>query len=102
MPETIFEKKDDTLNVRPAGRLDTATSPVFEKELRQHLDGVQHIVMDFTDVEYVSSAGLRTLLTAERLMEDRDGGVRLTHVNANILEVFEMVGFMEIVTVERD
>ena len=63
---------------------------------------VRDIVMDFADVEYISSGGLRVLLAVEQLMEDRGGCLRLTHVNANIIEIFELVGFMDVVRVDRD
>ena len=102
MSSTIFEKKDGTLNVLPEGRLDTATSPVLEKEVREQLDGVQHINMDFAHVEYISSGGLRALLTIEKLIEERDGDMRLFHVNENIMEIFKLVGFTDVITVVQD
>ena len=102
MSSTIFEKKDGTLNVLPEGRLDTATSPVLEKEVREQLDGVQHIIIDFAHVEYISSGGLRALLTIEKLIEERDGDMRLFHVNENIMEIFELVGFTDVITVVQD
>ena len=102
MSSTIFEKKDGTLNVLPEGRLDTATSPALEKEVREQLDGVQHIIMDFAHVEYISSGGLRALLTIEKLIEERDGDMRLFHVNENIMEIFELVGFTDAITVVQD
>ena len=102
MSSTIFEKKDGTLNVLPEGRLDTATSPVLEKEVLEQLDGVQHIIMDFAHVEYISSGGLRALLTIEKLIEERDGDMRLFHVNENIMEIFELVGFTDVITVVQD
>ena len=102
MSSTIFEKKDGTLNVLPEGRLDTATSPVLEKEVREQLDGVQHIIMDFAHVEYISSGGLRALLTIEKLIEERDGDMRLFHVNENIMEIFKLVGFTDVITVVQD
>ena len=102
MSSTVFEKADGVPTVHPEGRLDTATSPALEKELRPYLDGVQNILMDFANVEYITSGGLRVLLALEQLMEDRGGGLRLTHVNANIIEIFELVGFMDVVRVDRD
>ena len=102
MSSTIFEKKDSVLNVCPEGRLDTATSPVLEKEVREQLDGVQHIIMNFERVEYISSGGLRALLTIEKLIEERDGEMHLLHVNENIMEIFELVGFTDVITVVQD
>ena len=102
MSQTVYEKSGSVLNVRPEGRLDTATSPVLDREVHERLDGVKHIVMDFADVEYISSGGLRVLLAIEQAMEERGGSLRLTHVNANIIEIFELVGFMDVVTVDQE
>ena len=102
MSATVFECKDGVLTVLPEGRLDTATSPVLEKEVRGHLDGVKDVVMDFAKVDYISSGGLRVLLAIEQTMEDRDGGLTLRHVNENIIEIFNLVGFMDVVKVEMD
>ncbi len=99
MSATGFEKNGSVLTVRPEGRLDTAASPVLERELQQRLDGVTEVVMDFAKVEYISSGGLRVLLAAEQLLEEKGGGLRVIHVNGNILEIFELVGFMDVVTV---
>ena len=102
MSETVFDKKGSVLTVYPEGRLDTATSPVLEKELQQHLDGVKNIIIDFERVEYISSAGLRVLLVVEQLAEGRGGSLRLIHVNNNILEILGLVGFLEVVAVNKD
>ena len=102
MSATVFEKKGTLLTVKPEGRLDTTTSPVLESELRQYLDGVQEVIMDFTGVEYISSGGLRVLLATEQLLENRGGSMKLIHVNEHIIEIFELVGFMDVVNVERD
>jgi len=66
------------------------------------LDGVKDVVMDFAKVDYISSSGLRVLLAIEQTMEDRDGGLTLRHVNENIIEIFNLVGFMDVVKVEQD
>ena len=102
MSSTVFEKEGTTLTVKPEGRLDTATSPVLEAELRQQMDGVQEIIMDFAAVEYISSGGLRVLLATEQQMESRGGSLKLIHVNEHILKIFELVGFMDVVTVVQD
>ncbi len=101
MSTTIFEKQGKALTVKPQGRLDAVSSPVLEKEMQEYLDDVQEITMDFTDVEYISSGGMRVLLATEQRMEDCDGSLRLIHVNEYILEVFELVGFIDIVNVEE-
>lgn len=102
MSNSEFEKQGTTLNVKPEGRLDTATAPVLESKLRQQMDGIQEIVMDFTDVEYISSGGLRVLLATEQQMENRGGSLKLIHVNEHILKIFELVGFMDVVTIVPD
>ena len=102
MSSTVYEKNGSLLTVLPEGRLDTATSPVLEQEVRQRLEGVKDIVMDFAKVDYISSGGLRALLSIEQVLEDRGGSLCLRHVNENIIEIFELVGFMEVVKVERD
>ena len=102
MSDTIFEKQGSTLIVKPRGRLDLVSSPTLEKDLKEHMDGVQEIIMDFTDVEYLSSGGLRVLLSAEQQLEKNGGNMTVIHANDYILEVFELVGFMDVVTVIRD
>ena len=102
MANTIYEKNGTTLTVKPEGRLDTATSPALQKELQQYMDGVRDILMDFEKVEYISSGGLRLLLATQQQMEDRGGSMRLIHVNALVLDIFDLVGFMDVVTVELE
>ena len=101
MTNTIFEKNGSLLTVKPEGRLDTATSPELEKEITSYLEGVQNIVMDFERVEYLSSGGLRLLLTLEQKMIDQGGGLKLIHVNEYIFEVLEMMGMMNEMTIEK-
>ena len=102
MHGTIIEKQGTTLTVSPQGQLDAYSSPVLEKELQPYLDQAEEIIMDFTNVEYISSNGLRVLLAAEQKLEERNGKVKLIHVNEQIVDVLRMVGFMDIVDVERD
>lgn len=102
MSDTSFEKQGSTLKVKIKGRLDLVTSPELEKELQAHMDGIQEIIMDFTDVEYISSGGLRVLLAVEQQLEKKDGGMTVIHANDYILEVFELVGFMDVITVIKD
>lgn len=102
MSETKFEKQGNTLIVKPEGKLDTATSPVLGKEITEHLDGIQNVVLDLKDVAYTSSGGIRMMLEIEQLLEDRGGKMTVCHVNDYILNVFDMVGFMNIVEVVRE
>ncbi len=102
MTNTNFEKNGSLLTIKPEGRLDTATSPELEKEMTPYLEDVQNVVMDFELVEYLSSGGLRLLLTLEQKMEDRDGGLKLVHVNEYILDVLELMGMLDEITIEKD
>ena len=81
------------------GRLDTNTSPELEKELRQALPGVRALELDFEKLDYISSAGLRVLLSAQKIMS-RQGEMKVTHVNETIMEIFEVTGFTDILTIE--
>lgn len=80
------------------GRLDTNSSPKLEAELRQSVGGVTELVFDFSGVEYISSAGLRVLLAAQKVM-NRQGSMRLVGVSAEVMEVFEITGFADILTI---
>ena len=81
------------------GRLDTASAPSLEKELVSSLDGVRSLILDFEKVEYVSSAGLRVLLLAMKLLHNK-GKMKLVHVNELVGEVFEVTGFADLLTIE--
>ncbi len=89
----------ETLTFTLEGRLDTTTSPQLEAELKQSVGGVTELIFDFSRVEYISSAGLRVLLAAQKVM-NRQGSMKLTGVNENVLEVFEITGFIDILTLE--
>ena len=81
------------------GRLDTTTAPQLEAEVKGALAGVTQLVLDFSQLEYLSSAGLRVLLAAQKLM-NKQGEMVIRHVNETIAEVFEVTGFSDILTVE--
>jgi len=81
------------------GRLDTITAPELEKVLKETLDGVTGLIFDFSELEYISSAGLRVLLSAQKAMA-KQGEMKVTHVGEVIKEIFEVTGFSEILTVE--
>lgn len=81
------------------GRLDTGTAPQLEAELKSSLDGVTTLVLDFTGLEYISSAGLRVLLGAQKVMS-KQGGMVIRNVNEVISEVFEVTGFVDILNIE--
>lgn len=92
-------KNDTTLTLAIQGRIDTTTAPQLEAELRSDIDGITELYLDFTGVEYISSAGLRVLLSAQKLMS-RQGKMVLSHVNESVMEVFEVTGFSDILTIE--
>lgn len=93
------ETKDSTLIVKVEGRIDTNTSPDLEMELKSSLDGVKDLIFDFADVDYISSAGLRVLLSAQKTM-NKQGSMKLTGVRSEIMEIFEVTGFTDILTIE--
>ena len=87
------------LTVALEGRLDTTTAPQLEAELKQSLDGVTALTLDMQKLDYLSSAGLRVLLAAQKQM-NKQGTMVIRHVNETIMEVFEVTGFIDILTVE--
>lgn len=89
----------ETLTVALLGRLDTTTAPELEKEISSSLAGVNALVLDFSDLDYVSSAGLRVILKAQKAMNAK-GGMKLKNVNKDIMEVFNITGFVDILTIE--
>lgn len=88
-----------TLRLSLEGRLDTTTAPQLEAELRQSLDGITLLELDFDKLEYLSSAGLRVILAAQKTM-NKQGKMVIRHVNETIMEVFEVTGFIDILTIE--
>ncbi len=82
-----------------SGRLDTTSAPVFEAEIKNSLAGVTELVLDFEKLEYVSSAGLRVILYARKQMNNQ-GEMTLKNVCADIMEVFEITGFTDILNFE--
>lgn len=87
------------LHISPEGRLDTTTAPQLEAVFKQSLDGVTLLELDFDKLEYLSSAGLRVLLAAQKAM-NKQGKMVIRHVNETIMEVFEVTGFVDILTIE--
>lgn len=95
----ISKKQDDgCLTLMVEGRLDTNTSPELESELK--LDGVKEVVFDFSGLEYISSAGLRILMTAHKAMSAAGGGVKVCHANAMVCGVFEITGLSSVFVIE--
>ena len=96
----IYKKKNGSaMTVALEGRLDTSTAPALEKTLKESLDGVSELTLDFAGLEYISSAGLRVLLSAQKIM-NQQGSMKLKNVNEIIMEILEVTGFSEILTIE--
>ncbi len=81
------------------GRLDTVTSQELEKQLKSSLDGVEKLVLDCSGLEYISSAGLRVLLATQKIMM-KQGEMKLVQVSGAIMEIFDITGFSDILTIE--
>lgn len=95
-----INKDGSKLQVGVVGRVDTTTSPELESLVNEQIAGVDEIVFDFSELEYISSAGLRLLLHYQKKMNAEDGSMVITNVNEFVLEVFEMTGFKEILTIQ--
>jgi len=93
------EKNGNALTVALEGRLDTMTAPELEETLKEALTGVEALTFDFEKLDYISSAGLRVLLAAQKVM-NRQGAMKVTHVNEIISEIFDVTGFSDILTIE--
>ena len=96
-----IEKKtnNDAVTLIVSGRLDTQTAPELENELDAVLPGLKELTFDMSNLEYVSSAGLRVILKAQKAMNTQ-GSMKLTGVNDSIMEVFDITGFLDILTIE--
>lgn len=87
------------LTIALSGRLDTTTAPQLETELKASIAGVEALVLDLAGLEYMSSAGLRVLLAAQKIM-NKQGSMVVKNVNETIMEIFEVTGFVDILTIE--
>ncbi len=93
------ETRDGTLTVTVSGRLDTLTAPELEKQLSLSMPSADKLVLDLTDLAYISSAGLRAVLSAHKAMSGK-GGMKIVGVNDLVREVFDVTGFSKIFTIE--
>ncbi|MEA4925228.1 putative anti-sigma factor antagonist BtrV [bioreactor metagenome] len=93
-------KNAGTLTLALKGRLDTATSPSLNAELKEPLGGINELIFDFAELEYISSAGLRVVLAAQKVM-NKQGKMIIKNARENIMEVFEITGFVDILTIEK-
>lgn len=98
--EITKESNGSSLVVAVAGRLNTATAPQLEAELSSSIDGVEDLVLDLTDLDYISSAGLRVVLSVQKAMNRSGGSLVVRNVKPEIYDVFEMTGFVDFLTIE--
>ncbi len=91
-------KNGEALVIALEGRLDTMTAPELEAALKDALQGVTDLTFDFAKLDYISSAGLRVLLSAQKTM-NRQGSMKVTNVNDMIMEVFDVTGFADFLTI---
>ena len=92
-------KNENALTVALEGRLDTMTAPELEAALKTALEGVEELTFDFEKLDYISSAGLRVLLAAQKTMNNQ-GSMKVKNANEIIMEIFEVTGFADILTIE--
>lgn len=97
--EIIKNLKDSTLTVALVGILDTRTAPVLDEELQKDIENITSLIFDFAKLDYLSSAGLRSLLALQKIM-NKQGKMVIKNVNETIMEVFEMTGFVDILNIE--
>ena len=96
-----IEKKSEgnNLTIELTGRLDTTTAPDLEKEVKGNIEGVESLVFEFNALEYISSAGLRVLLSAQKIM-NKQGEMVVKNVSDDLKEIFEITGFSDILNIE--
>ena len=94
----IKKNQEETI-IEIAGRLDTITAPTLDKTINEDIGDTKNLVLDVKDMEYISSAGLRVLLAAQKKMQ-KIGSMKVTGVCEEVMEVFEMTGFADILVIE--
>jgi len=90
----------DTTTLAVSGRIDTNTSPKLQEEITKALQASSNLTLDFADVDYISSAGLRALLIGQKTAAAKSGAMEIVHVNETVLSIFNMVGFAKILTIK--
>ncbi len=94
-----FNKEGANLVICPQGRLDSSTAPNLDGLVKEQIAGVENLVFDLAGLDYMSSAGLRIILSAQKIM-NKQGLMKIKNVNEFIMEVFELTGFVDILTIE--
>lgn len=98
--DIIKEQNESSLTIRLIGRLDTTTAPKLEGELKTSVNGISLLVFDLKKLDYISSAGLRVLLSAQKVM-NRQGEMKIIGSNETVMEIFEVTGFVDILNIEE-
>ena len=94
-----MKRTGEAATIEITGRLDINTAPVLDKTINEETEGIKDLTFDFTNLEYISSAGLRVLLNAQKKMQ-KIGSMKVKNVCEDVMEVFEMTGFADILTIE--
>ena len=98
---TIDKNLDGTkLEIALEGRLDTMTAPQLEEEVKSNIEGIKELIFDLKNLAYVSSAGLRVLLSAQKTM-NKQGSMTIRNANEEVMEIFEVTGFIDILNIEE-
>ena len=98
---TIDKTLDGTkLEIALEGRLDTMTAPQLEEEVKNNIEGIKELIFDLKNLAYVSSAGLRVLLSAQKTM-NKQGSMTIKNANEEVMEIFEVTGFIDILNIEE-
>ena len=94
-----IKRNAEETTIKLVGRLDTTTAPALDKTINEDIAGTKNLVLDVKELEYISSAGLRVLLSAQKKMQ-KIGSMKVTNVREEVMEVFEMTGFADILVIE--
>ena len=94
-----IKRQAETTTIELGGRLDTTTAPALEKTINENLGDTKHLILNLKDLEYISSAGLRVLLGAQKKFQ-KLGSMKVTSVCEAVMEVFDITGFADILTIE--
>ena len=97
--EIVTKKDGNKLELAVSGRLDTSTSPKFEAEIKRSIDDIKELIIDFENLDYISSSGLRILLASQKIMNGQ-GTMIVKNVKDSIMEIFEITGFTQILTIK--
>ena len=98
---TTFEQSGGILTVKPEGRIDTKTSPILESDIQKYIDSTDNMILDFTNVDYISSGGMRVLLALHKKLKKKGGTLKVINVKDAIYDIFKLVGFHSMVEVSQ-